>query len=121
MAEMPRMDESQLREARKLIRKRCCNYDCGNCLALDDGIDPQCAQWNSYGLQCIWFRQAVLPNDRGLEAAILNICPTKRCVICAKPIFSKSNRAKYCPSCGKNVRRQKEAIRLHNHYLKSRI
>ena len=31
------MDYKQLRRAKKLIRKLCCNYDHGNCLALDDG------------------------------------------------------------------------------------
>ena len=37
MADAPRMDHKQLRRAKKLIRKLCCNYDHGNCLALDDG------------------------------------------------------------------------------------
>lgn len=38
MADAPRMDHKQLRRSKKLIRKLCCNYDHGNCLALDGTI-----------------------------------------------------------------------------------
>ena len=121
MADLPRITDEQLLDVRKLIKKRCCNYDQGKCLALDDGIVCACAQWYSYSLLCKWFRNAVLPVAPGLQAAILNLQPKRRCVICNAPVFAKSNRAKYCPTCAKKERRRKEAVRLHNYYLKSRI
>ena len=121
MADLPRMDEKQLRRSRKLIRGLCCNYDHGNCILLDDGEPCVCVQGISYSVLCKWFRNAVLPAAPGLQAAILNLQPKRRCVICNAPVFAKSNRAKYCPSCAKKERRRKEAVRLHNYYLKSRI
>lgn len=68
MADAPRMDHKQLRRAKKLIRKFCCNYDHGNCLALDDGEPCVCVQGISYSLLCNWFRNAVLPADHELLA-----------------------------------------------------
>lgn len=80
-----------------------------------------CPQYNTYSLCCKWFRSAVLPANAELEASILNRSARKKCTICGKAIHVTSNRMKYCPTCSKKVRRQKEAIRLHNYYLKSRI
>ena len=40
---IPVMDYQQYRRARRLVHE-CCNYDGGNCLALDDGEG------------CVWFR-----------------------------------------------------------------
>ena len=34
MADIARMNEKQLKEARKLIKKRCCNYDQGSCIVV---------------------------------------------------------------------------------------
>ncbi len=59
---IPVMGHSQYRRARKLVRA-CCNYDEGNCIALDDGYrDPHeaygfvrtsvCVQSISYSLLC---------------------------------------------------------------------
>ncbi len=121
MADIPRMNDDQLREARKLIQKRCCNYDNGNCVMMDHEYCSVCAQWITYTLNCRWFRNAVLPSDPELEGKILKRTARKKCSVCGKPIFSKSNRAKYCPVCAKKIRKQKEAIRLHNYYLYSRI
>ena len=44
MPEMRRMNEAQLRRARKLIRALCANCDGGNCLLLDDGEPCVCVQ-----------------------------------------------------------------------------
>ena len=69
---LPRMPEKRLKNVRKLIQAKCCNYiDDGHCIALDDGIDDHCPQWYSYSLLCKWFRYAVLPNDPLLQAEIL--------------------------------------------------
>ena len=65
------MDHKQLRRSKKLIRKLCCNYDHGNCLALDDGEPCVCVQGISYSLLCNWFRNAVLPADHELLADVM--------------------------------------------------
>ena len=66
---IPIMTYSQYRRARKLVHQ-CCNYDGGNCLALDDGEECVCVQSISYSLLCRWFRAAVLPLDEPLAAVV---------------------------------------------------
>ena len=66
---VPVMDYQQFRKMRRMVHS-CCNYDGGNCLALDDGEECVCVQSISYPLLCKWFRAAVLPKDRELEAAL---------------------------------------------------
>lgn len=68
-------------------RYECCNYDHGNCIALDDGEECICVQSISYSMLCKWFRSAVLllPLDKGLETALLFRDEMKRCVTCASP------------------------------------
>ena len=66
---IPVMDYRQYRRARRLVHE-CCNYDCGNCLALDDGEECVCVQCISYSLLCRWFRAAVLPLDKELKTAL---------------------------------------------------
>ena len=68
--DLPVMNYPQYRRARKLVRA-CCNYDNGNCIALDDGEKCVCVQSISYSLLCKWFRAAVLPMDKGLETVLL--------------------------------------------------
>ena len=84
MADAPRMDHKQLRRAKKLIRKLCCNYDHSNCLALDDGEPCVCVQGISYSLLCNWFRNAVLPADHELLADVMRERPGKRCAVCGR-------------------------------------
>ena len=80
---LPRMNEGQLKQARKLIQAKCCNYDNGHCLALDDGIDDRCPQWHTYSLLCKWFHKAVLPNNPALHEKLIDLSAThKRCAIC---------------------------------------
>ena len=110
------MDYKQLRRAKKLIRKLCCNYDHGNCLALDDGEPCVCVQGISYSLLCNWFRKAVLPADHELLADVMRERPEKRCAVCGKPVYSSSNRAKYCPTCAKRERRKQDAKRKREQY-----
>lgn len=46
---------AQYRRIRRLVHE-CCNYDHGNCIALDDGYEPcVCVQSISYSLLCKWF------------------------------------------------------------------
>ena len=65
MKDIPRLTYQQYRAVRRLVHE-CCNYDGGNCLALDNGWEPcVCVQSITYSLVCKWFRAAVLPTDRG--------------------------------------------------------
>lgn len=116
MSHLPRLTEGQLRRAKKLIRKLCCNYDQGNCVALDDGEPCACVQGTSYSLLCNWFSGAVLPADEGLYSEIMRQRPKKVCAVCGDPIFSTGNRAKYCPSCAARERRKQDAKRKREQY-----
>lgn len=115
---IPVMDYRQYRRARRLVHE-CCNYDCGNCLALDDGEECVCVQSISYSLLCRWFRAAVLPLDKELEAALFHRLDRKRCCVCGAYFLPGSNRAKYCPDCAVRVRRKKEAERQRKRYYDS--
>ena len=95
---IPVMDYRQYRRARRLVHE-CCNYDGGNCIALDDGEECVCVQSISYSLLCRWFRAAVLPLDRELETALFHRLDAKRCAVCGVLFTPGSNRAKYCPEC----------------------
>ncbi len=107
---IPVMDYRQYRRARRLVHA-CCNYDCGNCLLLDDGESCICVQSISYSLLCRWFKAAVLPMDKELEAALLHRLGRKRCSMCGSSFYPGSNRAKYCPDCAICMKRIKAAER----------
>ena len=98
---LPRMNDDQLKSVRKLIQTKCCNYDHGHCIRLDDGIDDRCAQWITKSLNCIWFREAVLPLNLPLKMEILGPKGvSKQCHKCGKRFVPGSNSAKYCKTCG---------------------
>ena len=61
-SQIPHMTYQQYRTTRRLVHE-CCNYDCGNCLLLDNGEECICPQSITYSLVCRWFRAAVLPLD----------------------------------------------------------
>ena len=48
---IPHMTYRQYRTARRLVHE-CCNYDCGNCLLLDNGEECICPQSITYSLVC---------------------------------------------------------------------
>ena len=106
---LPRMNSKQRKRANSLIRRECCNYENGNCLALDDGEPCVCVQSISYSVCCKWFRWAVLPLDKELEAEIFRDRNMKQCVICGASFHQKSNRSKYCDHCAQTVRRRQKA------------
>ena len=59
MKDIPRLTYQQYRAVRRLVHE-CCNYDGGNCLALDNGWEPcVCVQSITCSLVCKWFRAAV--------------------------------------------------------------
>ena len=105
---LPVMNYAQYRRARKLVRA-CCNYDNGNCIALDDGDECICVQSVSYSLLCRWFHVAVLPLDKGLETALLYRERLKKCAVCGQHFVPASNRAKYCRHCAATVHRRQKA------------
>ena len=104
------MNYQQYRTARRLVHS-CCNYDCGNCLLLDDGEECICPQSITYSLICKWFRAAVLPLDAGLCAALLHRADRKKCALCGGYYLPKSNRAKYWPECAVRMKRAKATER----------
>ena len=79
-----RMTPAQRKQANALIRRECCNYEDGNCMLLDDGDTHTCPQMISFSVCCKWFRQAVLPQDKPLEAEIFRDKELKRCAICGR-------------------------------------
>lgn len=106
MSDLPRMTEAQFRRAKKLIRKLCANYDKGCCLLLDDGETCICPQLISYSLLCKYFRTAVLPADKELDAEIMHKDTRRRCAECGKPFATRSKNTRYCKSCAANRTRR---------------
>jgi hypothetical protein len=104
-----RMTPAQRKQANSLIRRECCNYEGGDCIALDDGDSHTCPQTISFSVCCKWFRWSVLPQDGTLEAEIFRGKDLKRCVVCGGVFVPKSNRAKYCPDCAARVHRRQKA------------
>lgn len=115
---IPIMDCRQYRRMRRLVHE-CCNYDNGNCIALDDGEECVCVQSISYSLLCKWFHTAVLPLDKELETAICHYRDGKHCAVCGVLFVPTCNRAKYCPSCAPIMRRRKEAERQRKRYFQT--
>ena len=103
-----RMTPAQRKRANSLIRRECCNCEGGNCIALDDGDTCACPQMISYTVCCKWFRWAMLPLDKALEAEIYCGDSVKRCAVCGAAFIPRSNRAKYCEACARRVRRQQK-------------
>ena len=104
---LPRMTPGQRQKAVRLIRQICCNYDDGNCLLLDGA----CVQSISYSVNCKFFRRVLLedPAGQSLKAEIFRDDTTKRCNVCGRAFQSKSNNAKYCGDCAKEVQRKQKA------------
>ena len=103
-----RMTPAQRKQANALIRRECCNYADGDCIALDDGNACACPQMISFSVCCKWFRWSVLPQVGTLEAEIFRDKELKRCAVCGREFVPKSNRAKYCPGCAARVHRRQK-------------
>lgn len=89
-----RMTPAQRKQANALIRRKCCCYEDGNCMLLDDGDAHTCPQAISFSVCCKWFRCSVLPQIGTLEAEIFQDKELKRCAVCGRVFVPKSNRAK---------------------------
>ena len=104
---LPRMTPGQRQKTVKLIKNICCNFDDDNCLLLDGA----CVQIISYSVNCKFFRRVLLEDTEGqsLKAEIFRDDTTKRCAVCGRVFQSKSNNAKYCGDCAKEVQRKQKA------------
>lgn len=112
MSEIPKMNEGQLKTARKLIKQHCCNYQRGNCIAVDWPFCNICPQWSSYSLLCKWFRDCVMPMDCELQQEVLHTKIHKRyCEICKRPYVPTGPNSKYCSSCAKEQKAKNARIR----------
>jgi len=116
-SQLPRMDSAQRRRMKKCIKSLCANYDCGNCLLLDDGYaDCPCPQMISYFLLCKYFRNAVLPADKELCSEIFSKMDKRiPCKLCGTMFIPGSNRAKYCAPCSKKEQRSRTRVRVRRY------
>ena len=108
-SEIPHMTYQQYRTARRLVHE-CCNYDCGNCLLLDNGEECVCPQSITYSLICKWSRAAVLPLDADLCAALFPPSSVRRrhCRECGRPFAPPRHNTLYCSTCAaERVKRSK--------------
>ena len=51
----------------------------------------------------------LMEHDKMLKQAILRPKKLHRCEVCGTGILARSGRAKYCPTCAKNIHRQQKA------------
>ena len=96
---------------RSLLR-RLCPRAAGDCLVLD----CPCPQLQSHSLKCRYFRDAVLPGDKELYAAVMGQGGIKTCASCGKPFRAVANRAKYCDGCRVKVHRKQQAASARKKY-----
>ena len=91
------LTREEKRAIRKLVFSLCANYDREyGCLPLDGPCYMLGKCWT--GAYCRYFRDAVLPNDPVLEAALTAEGPvpeTRPCPICGRP-FLPDGRTRYC-------------------------
>ena len=114
LQEYSRLTDEQLAAVKKLVKK-CCNFLQGTCVALDKGDGCPCVQSFSYSLICKWFRNAVLPLDPSLEAALWR-GDKKQCAYCGNYFIPRSNRALYCPNCRTIHQREADAAKHRRLY-----
>lgn len=105
-----RLTPKQRSRCNRLICRLCANYDDGNCLLLDDGEICVCPQTISYSLLCKYFKAAVLPADKELEADIYG-SSKKRCKQCGDLYASAARTQQYCEKCAAKRKQQKAAER----------
>ncbi len=103
---------------RKLVLGLCANYDVSYkiCLPLDCPCYMLHKWWT--GALCRYFREAVLPTDPALEAALTGQAAVggwKPCEVCGA-LFPPAGRQVYCSgSCREKGLRQKNALRQRRH------
>ena len=118
---MIRLSTKQFNTLKKLIKGtqgtvKCCNYDNGNCLLLDD----ECPQVKSPSLMCKYCKEVLL-KDKDAELLNAELFPKetkgskRKCGYCGKS-FVGHGRAKYCcDNCKKKAHYKQQA----NYHRKS--
>ena len=117
------MTLEQARKAFSLIREECCNYESGNCKILTSDGDSKCKQMKTRAIYCSWFKEAVLPLDKVLEAGIFNSEGSenkKQCAECGKSFIPRNNKQKYCIKCIPKVVKKQNSERQRKKRLMSR-
>lgn len=99
---------------RALVTKLCANYDRDyGCLPLDCECYMLGKCWT--GAYCRYFREAVLPTDPALEAALTSEGPppeTRPCPVCGR-LFLPDGRMRYCsPACAGAAHRQQQRAHM---------
>lgn len=105
-----------IKQLQRLARRHCASFAGTNgCLAEPNG-QPRC-QWfredeqarpylTDGSLRCPYFEKHVLPIDPAAEARYWNR-ETAKCDRCGNAYSKTSNRQRYCPPCGVQVRRER--------------
>ena len=104
------LTREEKRAIHKLVKSLCANYDKDyGCLQLDYECFMLGKCWT--GALCRYFREAVLPTDAALEAALLTDGPvpeTRPCPVCGRA-FLPDGRTRYCSeACAGAARRKKQ-------------
>ena len=108
------------RSIQKLVTGHCAGYDSEyGCLPLDCEC-PMLGICYTNSAMCQYFREAVLPNDSKLEAA-LQALPAKRCQRCGKS-FPVSGRRVYCSdTCAEASQKEQTAARVRKFRSKAAL
>ncbi len=118
MSTLIQMTPKQRTRANKLIRRMCANYMDGECICLD----CVCPQTISYTLLCKYFKKAVLPLDKELEADIMQNGIELRCDDCGVPIVKTGNKKRYCERCSrKRYLAAKAKYEREKRYMRGKI
>lgn len=98
---------------RRLVTSLCANYDREyGCLPLDCECYMLGKCWT--GAYCKYFRDAMLPNDPALEAALLGRAAPDTCVcsVCGNSFIQQGKRAYCSPACQREADRRKARERM---------
>ncbi len=118
MSELIQMTPKQRIRANKLIRSMCANFLDGKCICLD----CECPQTISYTLLCKYFKKAVLPLDKDLEADVMQDGIELRCNDCGVPIEKTGNKKRYCERCSrKRYLAAKAKYEREKRYMRGKI
>lgn len=95
---------------RRLVTGLCANYDREyGCLPLDCECYMLGKCWT--GAYCRYFREAVLPTDPALEAALTTEGPApemRPCPVCGRPFLPEGNQAYCSVACSEAARRKRQ-------------
>ena len=118
MSSLIQMSPKQRIRANKLIRRMCANFMDGACVCLD----CECPQIISYSLLCKYFKRAVLPLDKELEAEVEKSNVELRCSDCGVPIEKTGNKRQFCELCSrKRYLAAKAKYEREKRYMRGKI